>query len=122
MAKKKAVTKKQPSCSVRPRAGGAWAPAPSFVYQFKITQVDTHPVIWRRIQTADCKLHTLHHLKRSGPPEDCGGPHIFEHILEVLANRRHKEHAEVAEAYGGFDLENFDAKRATLRMVNGVGA
>lgn len=214
MAKTKAVTKKQPSSSVRPRAGGTWAPSPSFVYQFKITLVDTHPVIWRRIQTADCKLHTLHchiqavmdwsntHLhhfvigkriygvqdfenggmsggyifdssavmlssllpasgkrakfsytydfgdnwkheilfegcpkadpgvkyplclegERAGPPEDCGGPPIFEHILEVLENPRHKEHAEVAQAYGGFDLETFDAKRATLRMAKGLRA
>ena len=27
-----------------------------------------------------------------------------------------------AETYGGFDLETFDAKRATLRMVKGLRA
>ena len=214
MAKKKAAKKKPPSSSAQPRAGGTWVPAPSVVYQFKITLVDTHPVIWRRIQTADCTLDTLHHHiqavmgwsnshmhhfvigrrlygvqdfenggmsggyifdssavmlssllpasgkrakfsytydfgdnweheilfegcpkavpgvkypvclegERAGPPEDCGGPPIFEHILEVLENPRHKEHTEVTEEYGSFDPEKFDPKRATKRMVQGLWA
>jgi hypothetical protein len=33
---------------------------PFVVYQFKITLADADPAIWRRIQTADCTLHTLH--------------------------------------------------------------
>lgn len=214
MSKKKAAKKKLTIRAAQPRTGRTRAPAPSVVYQFKITLVDTHPVIWRRIQTADCTLHTLHyhiqavmgwsnsHLhhfvigkrlygvqdfedggmsggyvfdssavmlssllpapgkratfsytydfgdnweheilfegclkadsgvkyplclegERAGPPEDCGGPPIFEHILEVLEKPRHKEHAEVAEAYGSFDPEKFDPKRATLRMVKGLRA
>jgi len=60
--------------------------------------------------------------ERAGPPEDCGGPPIFEHILEVLANPRHEEYAEVADAYGSFDPGKFDPKRATLRMVKGLWA
>ena len=60
MARKKAAKKKPTSSSLRPRAGETWAPAPPVVYQFKITLADTHPAIWRRIQTADCELHTLH--------------------------------------------------------------
>lgn len=34
--------------------------APTAVYQFKITLLDTKPTIWRRIQIPDCKLNTLH--------------------------------------------------------------
>jgi len=59
MAKKKATTKTPADSPSRPR--GTRAPAPSVVYQFKITLVDMSPSIWRRIQTADCTLHTLHH-------------------------------------------------------------
>lgn len=61
MAKKKAAKKKLTKSSARPRTGGTWAPAPSVVYQFKITLLDTKPKIWRRIQIADCKLNTLHY-------------------------------------------------------------
>lgn len=60
MAKKKAAKKKLTSSPPRPGAGVTRAPVPFVVYQFKITLADTHPAIWRRIQTADCTLHTLH--------------------------------------------------------------
>ncbi len=30
------------------------------VYQFKITLIDTHPVVWRRIQITDCTLGVFH--------------------------------------------------------------
>lgn len=60
--------------------------------------------------------------ERAGPPEDCGGPPIFEHLLEVLANPRHEEYAEVADAYGSFDPGRFDPRRAALRMVKGLRA
>lgn len=61
MAKKKVAKKKLTSRQARPRAGGTWAPAPSVLYQFKITLLDTKPKIWRRIQIPDCKLNTLHY-------------------------------------------------------------
>jgi hypothetical protein len=185
---------------------------PFVVYQFKITLADTHPAIWRRIQTADCTLHTLHqHIQavmgwsdshmhhfvigrrlygvqdfseggmsggyvfdssaillssllpasgkrakfsytydfgdnweheilfegcltpdprakyplciegeRACPPEDCGGTLRFEHILEVLGDPSHEEYDQVAESYGWFAPEAFDAKRASVRMVKGL--
>lgn len=35
--------------------------APTTIYQFKITLLETRPKIWRRIQISDCKLNTLHY-------------------------------------------------------------
>ena len=35
-------------------------PAPERLYQFRITLLDTQPVIWRRIQVKDCTLDKLH--------------------------------------------------------------
>ena len=37
-----------------------WVKNPDVIYQFKITLLDARPKIWRRIQTADCTLDTLH--------------------------------------------------------------
>ncbi len=47
--------------------------------------------------------------RRRCPPEDCGGPWGYEHLLQVLADPKHEEHAELLEWVGGrFDPEDFD--------------
>lgn len=48
------------------------------------------------------------------PPEDCGGIPGYYHLLEVLTNKRSKEHKEMLERVGGaFNPEHFD-----LPLVN----
>lgn len=44
-----------------PKKPSAKEPAPSTIYQLKITLLGTNPKIWRRIQIPDCKLNTLHY-------------------------------------------------------------
>lgn len=47
--------------------------------------------------------------RRACPPEDCGGPWGYEHLLEVLRDPEHEEHKEMHEWIGGeFDPEAFD--------------
>lgn len=47
--------------------------------------------------------------KRACPPDDCGGPWGYEHLLEVLRDPKHEEHEEMREWIGGdFDPEVFD--------------
>jgi hypothetical protein len=47
--------------------------------------------------------------KRACPPDDCGGPWGYEHLLEVLRDPKHEEHEEMREWIGGdFDSEAFD--------------
>jgi hypothetical protein len=75
--------------------GGASIPASERVYQFKITLLESHPPIWRRIQVKDCtldKLHEhiqtamgwtnshLHHFRISGRPY--GDPMLMQENFE----------------------------------------
>lgn len=79
----KTVKKKPTKSSPRPRAGWTQAPArlkPSdAVYQFKITLLDTHPAIWRRIQVKDCFLEDLHaHIQAA-----MGWKNSHMHVFEI---------------------------------------
>lgn len=50
--------------------------------------------------------------ERACPPEDCGGPGGYAHLLEVLRDESHPEHRELKRcAPRGFDPERFDAKK-----------
>lgn len=60
--------------------------------------------------------------KRACPPEDCGGPPGYAHLLDVLADPRHEEHEEMQEWLGpGFDAEAFDIDGVNdgLRRIKG---
>ena len=49
---------------------------------------------------------------RACPPEDCGGPPGYAHLLEVLGKNRGTEYDELLTWLGGyFDPEGFDANR-----------
>ena len=49
---------------------------------------------------------------RSCPPEDCGGPWGYEHLLETIKNPRHPEYKEKIRWLGKrFNAENFDAEK-----------
>ena len=58
--------------------------------------------------------------RRACPPEDCGGPGGYEHLLEVLADPAHEDHAEMAEWAGLFDPARFDLDETNdvLRMLD----
>ena len=46
---------------------------------------------------------------RACPPEDCGGPPGYEHLLEALADPNHEDHEELLEWVGRrYDPEKFD--------------
>ena len=49
---------------------------------------------------------------RACPPEDCGGPHGYEHFLEAIRDPKHEEHEQFLRWVGGsFDPEAFDPAR-----------
>lgn len=55
--------------------------------------------------------------RRMCPLEDCGGPWGYAHMLEVIADPSHEEHAELADWLPpSFDPEHFDAIATTEAM------
>lgn len=58
---------------------------------------------------------------RACPPEDCGGPWGYEHLLEVLADPSHEEHNTMSQWAGvEFDSEAFDVAQtnANLELID----
>ncbi len=54
---------------------------------------------------------------RSAPPEDCGGPAGYEHLLDALADPDDPEHDEMVEAFGdALDPDYFDRRRVNLLL------
>ena len=59
--------------------------------------------------------------KRSGPPEDVGGPHGYVESLAAFANSRHPRHREFADWFPrDFDPERFDLESINQRL-NALG-
>lgn len=53
------------------------------------------------------------------PPEDCGGPHGYTELLQVLANPGHEDHAQMRAWVGAH--RNFDLAEADLLLRRTVG-
>ena len=55
---------------------------------------------------------------RACPPEDCGGPPGYYHLLEILGNPKNEEYASMLEwTGGGFDPEQFEVSAANRRLA-----
>jgi len=60
--------------------------------------------------------------KRKWPPEDCGGPWGYEHLLEVLSDPAHAEYAELNEWVGEkIDPEDFSVAKADAALAAHFG-
>ncbi|NQT14032.1 MAG: MarR family transcriptional regulator [Planctomycetes bacterium] len=59
---------------------------------------------------------------RACPPEDVGGVWGFADFVEAITNSDHEQHEEFLEWNGPFDATEFDAKKATRRMREGLPA
>ncbi len=61
--------------------------------------------------------------QRACPPEDCGGVWGYEHLLEVVADPAHEEHADMLEWVGdSHDPEQFDPVDVNRQLGRGAVA
>jgi len=55
--------------------------------------------------------------RRACPPEDCGGVHGYESLMEIMANPDHKEYRDMISWLGGrFDPELFDLAKVNYGL------
>jgi hypothetical protein len=54
------------------------------------------------------------------PPEDCGGPHGYANLLEIVADPRHPEYTEMAEWLGDFNPKAFDLTAHAKHVAGAV--
>ena len=89
-----------------------------FKYTYDLGDNWEHEVLFEGVVTAPrrIKYPICIEGERACPPEDCGGEVGYEHLLAVLGDPTHDEHADYLEWAGGFDPEYFDAKEATAAM------
>lgn len=58
--------------------------------------------------------------KRQCPPEDCGGTGGYYHLLEILADPKHKEHEDMLEWLGLENADEYDPEEFDVDVVNEV--
>jgi hypothetical protein len=80
----------------------------SFVYEYDFGDGWEHDVTVTKVSTV-AKLPRSRCVGggRACPPEDCGGPGGYAHLLHVLAHPEHAEHQSLVAWADGFDPERF---------------
>lgn len=102
-------------CAVLPRVGA------SLRWDYDFGDGWQHDVVVEAIepQVAGHRYPMCLDGARACPPEDCGGPPGYAHLLAVLVDPKHREHDEMLEWTGDeFDPEVFDLMLAN-RMLRG---
>jgi hypothetical protein len=94
-----------------------------FRYTYDFGDGWEHEIVVEKVEPLDPEqpYPSLVTGKRACPPEDCGGVYGYLRLLEILADPRHEEHAELSEWAGeGFDSERLDLdaiRRDLVRLV-----
>ena len=101
---------------------GAAEAVREFGYEYDFGDGWRHDVVIEQAMPS-VGVGTPHVIDGAGacPPEDCGGPGGFEHLLEVLADPTDEEHAHLLDWVGGsYDSTAFDvaAVNAALELYD----
>lgn len=94
----------------------------TFLYEYDFGDSWLHAIKVEAIGEAEKNIKYPRCIKgkRSGPPEDVGGPWGYQHFLEAISDPEHEEHDSYLEWVGGsFDPEAFDleAINAALKAL-----
>ncbi len=91
-----------------------------FRYEYDFGDGWEHDVLVEDAQPGDATAVRCLGGERACPPEDCGGPAGYEHLLDALADPTHPDHGDMSEWIGGgldpaaFDVDAVNASLARL--------
>ncbi len=94
-----------------------------FIYTYDFGDTWEHQILVEKILPIDEKTQYPVCLagKRSGPPEDCGGPWGYMELLDVLNDPNDPEYEDRVEWIGeDFDSELFDVDKINLRLKKAI--
>jgi hypothetical protein len=94
----------------------------TFLYNYDFGDDWLHEIVVESFRPADksVKLPVCVTGRRAGPPEDSGGVHRYEYLLEAVSDPTHADHQELSAWLDlKFDPEAFDVNRVNrdLRRV-----
>jgi hypothetical protein len=90
-----------------------------FIYEYDFGDGWAHEVTVEKVlpPDADFKRPVCLAGAKACPPDDCGGMGGYDHLLEILGNPKHPEHAEMLDWVGGeWDAERFDLDQTNRRL------
>jgi hypothetical protein len=93
----------------------------SFSYEYDLGDGWEHLVEVVSVESYDGRVRPVEVLDgaRAVPPEDCGGPTGYEHLLDALADPDDEEHEELTLVFGdSLDPQHFD-RQAINRLLEG---
>jgi hypothetical protein len=56
--------------------------------------------------------------KNAAPPEDSGGPYGFEGLLEIIADPKHEQYADIKQWLGDYDPKHFNTSEVNEELIN----
>jgi hypothetical protein len=86
----------------------------TFTYRYDFGDDWQHDVTVLSVTTREDDAFTCTGGARACPPEDCGGPPGYAHLLVALADPGHPDHAELKD----LAPPDFDAEKLELAAVN----
>jgi hypothetical protein len=77
-----------------------------------------HRLTFTDVRSGDPQLEYPRYIagERAAPPEDCGGTPGFYGALDVLADPKHPDHAEIADWFDGYDPDVVDELVLTIAL------
>ena len=69
-----------------------------------------HRLTFTEVRSGDPEMEYPRYIagERAAPPEDCGGIPGFYAALEVLADHKHPDHADIVDWFDGYDPDSID--------------
>lgn len=99
-----------------------------FKYVYDFGDYWVHTITYERESEEKIQKPKVLKGKRACPPEDCGGVWGYAKMLEVIADKNHKEHKEMLDWLNeDFDPEIFDLEEVNIALAGeevqpGIGA